>query len=405
MIRIHPLALTLALLAGNAHCQEWTRFRGPNGSGVGSSPLPAEWRGFAWTTALPGPGHSSPVLWANRLFVTGSPPDGSRQELYCLDAKTGDLLWTKAFPGHSFRKHDFNSFASGTPAVDAQRVYVAWAVPESYRVAALNHAGELLWERDLGPYNTQHGGGTSPIVLGNHLILPNDQRGESFLIALDRRTGETIWKTPRPSGSASYATPCVFRGPDQRDLVICSSEAAGISALDPADGRMVWSLSTAFDKRTVSSPFVGGGLIFGACGSGGGGNYLVAIQPPSGPSEQPALRYTLRRSAPYVPTSLVRQDLLFTWSDAGIVSALELESGAVLWQERVGGRYFASPVLADDLLFCISDRGEVPVVKASRTFEVVARNTLPEGSHATPALANGRMYLRTFGSVFCVEGR
>jgi outer membrane protein assembly factor BamB len=334
--------------------------------------------------------------------LSGVPEGASQQQIYCVDADTGTLSWTRSFPYRAFEKHRFNTFASSSPAADSERVYVCWAVPEELNLAALNHEGEVLWRRDLGPFSSQHGHGASPIVHGDLVVLGNDQLGESFLIALDRESGETVWQTPRSSARVSYATPCVFQDGSGRELLIFNSQASGISAIDPANGQVVWSFASAFDKRTVSSPFCGGGLVFGSCGSGGGGNYLVAVAAPSTEDGQPTLSYRLRRSAPYVPTSLVGSNRLFTWSDSGIVSCLRLATGEVLWQERVGGRYFGSPVRIDDRLLAVSDTGEVVIVAAQETFAILARNDLGEPSHATPAVAHGRLYLRTLSTLFCV---
>ena len=167
----------------------------------------------------------------------------------------------------------------------------------------------------------------------------------------------------------------------------------------------MWEYAEAFDKRSVSSPILAGGLLIGSCGSGGGGHYVVAVRPGDlTQNGKPELAYTIRQSAPYVPTSISLGDLLFLWSDAGILSCVHASSGAIKWQERVGGNFFGSPVCVDGRLFCISSTGEVVVVEASERFQVLARNPLGELTHTTPAVAGGRMYIHTSKHLVSIGG-
>jgi outer membrane protein assembly factor BamB len=388
--------------------QEWTRFRGPNGSGVSrAKAVPSGWtdKDVNWKTALPGPGHSSPVLWGEKVFLTAGEERGEKFHVLCLSATTGQLLWEKDFPAKRFPKHNYNTFASSSPATDAHRVYVSWNTPESVALMAFDHAGTLVWKKDLGPYKSQHGGGASPIVHEDSVILANEQDGESFLIAVEAATGKTRWQTPRKTVETAYSTPCVYSPDGGKPALIFNSEAHGISAVDPGSGTVLWEYAKAFDKRSVSSPVVAGDLIIGSCGSGGGGNFVVAVRPGDKASHrQPELAYSLKRSAAYVPTSVFVDGRLFVWSDAGIVSNLDAATGEVKWQERAGGNFFSSPVWVDGRLFCVSTRGEVVVVAAADRFEVLARNQLGEQTHSTPAVAGGRMYIHTVKHLVCVGG-
>jgi outer membrane protein assembly factor BamB len=201
-----------------------------------------------------------------------------------------------------------------------------------------------------------------------------------------------------------YSTPCVYEPKDGPPALIFTSESQGVSAIDPDKGKVLWELADVFDKRVVSSPVVAAGLIVGACGSGGGGNYLIAVRPGSS-TKKPEVAYTIRKSAPYVPTSVCVGERLFLWSDSGIVSCVQAASGEVKWQERVGGNYFSSPLWVDGRLFCVSTKGEVVVVEASDRFQVLARNPLGEVTHSTPAVAGGRMYIHTTKSLISVGGR
>ena len=394
-------------LEGSA--QEWTRFRGPNGSGISSAKtIPAKWTDadFNWKTALPGTGHSSPVVWGDRIFVTAGDDQARQVWLFCIGASDGHVLWQTGFPLTPYHHNSYNTFASASPAVDAERVYACWSSPESYRLVALTHEGEKVWDKDLGPFASQHGGGASPIVYQDKVVLANEQDGASSLIAIEAGTGKTRWQTPRRTNETAYATPCVYEPKDGPALLMFASHAHGLTAVAPDDGKVVWELAEIFDKRVVSSPLLAAGLIVGACGSGGGGNYLVAVRPgDAATGKQPAVTYTIRRSAPYVPTSVCVADRLFLWSDAGIVSCVQAATGEVKWQERVGGNYFSSPVWVDGRLFGTSTKGEGVVLEASDRFQVLARNPLGETTHSTPAVAGGRMYIHTAKHLISVGGR
>jgi outer membrane protein assembly factor BamB len=410
-----PLSLfvvaSLATGLTGAAGQEWTRFRGPNGTGQSeATTIPAHWGSgdYNWVVELPGVGHSSPVVWGQRLFVQSAEPDNSRRYVLCLDTADGSTLWQHEIASHEYPIHRFSSYASSTPAVDADHVYVAWATPEQLSLRAYDHDGNTVWNRDdLGPFPSQHGFGVSPIVAGQLVILCNQQAAPvrdqpvntSSILAFDRRSGELRWKTPRISASASYAVPCLRNPAGGPELIICNT-AQGMFALDLETGHENWSIPV-FSMRTVSSPVVVGDLVFGSTGSGGGGNYVVAVRPgPSGPKEV----YRVEQPAPYVPCPVAHGDLVFLWYDGGIVSCIDAHTGERHWRKRVGGNYFASPVRAADRIYGVSEAGDVVVLAASREYQFISRNPLGESSRSTPAIAGGRMYLRSFSKLFSLGG-
>lgn len=399
-----PLALVVLLATFGAPlgAQEWTRFRGPNGSGESETSVPAQWSdgNLLFRVELPAQGHSSPVLWGQRVFLTGAQEQGQKRLAFCLDALSGKLLWQKEFAGATYPIHRQNSFASSTPAVDAERVYLAVVSPEQYSVVALSHDGHQQWKADLGPFESQHGFGTSPIVYGELVVINNDQDGASSLVALERKTGRVRWKAPRRTVVAAYSTPCVFRPASGPEQLIFNSQAHGISSVNPQDGSTNWEIEL-FDKRSVSSPLVAGGLVFGSCGSGAGGNYLVAVRPGS----KPEVVYKFDKAAPYVPTAVAKGDLLFLWSDNGIVSCLQLADGKLVWQKRVGGTFSGSPVRAGDKLIGVSYDGEAIVLAAAREYQELGRYKLGDVCRSTPALALGRIYLRSESQLVCVGGK
>ncbi|HEV3025613.1 MAG TPA: PQQ-binding-like beta-propeller repeat protein, partial [Pirellulales bacterium] len=404
-------ALPLQPAAG----QEWTRFRGPNGTGISeATTVPTAWTedDYNWKVSLPGIGHSAPVMWGEKLFLTSALEDTGTRAVLCLNAADGSTLWEKRFKSKVHPKHLLNSFASATPAVDDQRVYVVWSTPEEYTLMALDHEGEVAWQRPLGRFWGEHSCGTSPIVFDDLVVIAADQglskgnppEAASFLVAVDRQNGEIRWKVDRRTEHVAYSTPCVYVPEGGRPQLIFNSGAHGISSIDPASGDTLWELDV-LDKRSVSSPVISGGLIFGSTGSGGGGNYVAALRPPGGPDEKPKLEYEVKESAPYVPSLLAFGPWVFLWSDAGVVSCLRAADKKKLWQERVGGTFYGSPVCVNGRLYCMNEDGEVVVLAAAEKYQLLGRNPLGEGSHSTPAVAGGRMYLRTYTHLMSIGGQ
>jgi outer membrane protein assembly factor BamB len=394
---------TLVCLVSSAHAQEWTRFRGPNGTGISlAKSVPTQWTesDYNWRVELPGIGHSSPVVWGDKVFVTSANEDTAERIVLCLSAADGHVLWKHNYSSAIHPKHLRNSFASSTPAVDQDHVYVSWTAPEEYTLMALNHDGREAWRTSLGPFVSQHSGGTSPIVFRDMVVLGNDQDGPSFLTAVGCRDGKTVWRVDRTSAVVAYSTPCVRDEGKPSAELIFNSQAHGISGIDPYTGHTNWEL-TVFNKRSVSSPVIADGLVFGTCGSGGGGNYVAAVRP----GDHPKLEYKLTDGAPYVPTLLATRGLLFMWSDKGIVSCVKVGTGKPVWQKRVGGNYSGSPVCAGDHLYCIAEDGTVVVLSATEKYDLVSRNPLGEDSRSTPAISGGRMYLRTYSHLVSIGGK
>lgn len=408
------LSLVVLLLVASPLCAEdWTRFRGPNGSGVSSATtIPGQWKesDYNWQVNLPGIGHSSPVVWQDRIYVMSADPQKGTRYLLCLAAADGKTIWQQEYAGVPHHLHRFNSYASCTPAVDEESIYVAWSDPEHTLLKAIDHDGTEKWSVDMGPWVSQHGFGTSPMLVDDLVIIgkyqenpkrpDGGQPGESFVLAVDRKTGEERWRTKRATDSTSYSVPCIRELKDGGKELICCSTAEGIFALDAKTGKQKWNLEV-FTMRTVSSPQLVGDLVIGTTGSGGGGNYVVAITP----GEKAEEVYRVKTQAPYVPTPVAKGDLLFLWFEGGIVTCVDGATGNKHWQQRVGGNYHGSPVVVGDKLYCISETGEVVVLSAGKTFQEIGRMQLGEDSRATPAISGGRMYLRTNSKLFSIGGK
>ena len=407
------LLVITAWLAAPAMAQEWTRFRGPNGTGVShATTVPATWRDddYNWKIDLPGIGHSSPVVWKDRIYVLSADPETLTRFVLCVAAADGKTLWKQEYQAVKQHLHDLNSYASCTPAVDADHVYVAWSDPEHTLLKALDHDGKEKWSVDLGAWVRQHGFGTSPMVVDDVVIITKslenskqpgaDKPGESYVLAVDRLTGKERWRTPRVTDTTSYSVPCLRQLPGGGHEIVSCSTAEGVFALDPKTGKQKWNLPV-FTMRTVSSPVLIGDLVIGSAGSGGGGNHLVAVQA----GEQPQEVFRVKTQAPYVPTAVAHGDLLFLWFEGGIVTCVDGKTGARHWQQRIGGKFHASPVVVGDKLYGVSESGEVVVLAAGKEFKEYGRMQLGDDSRSTPAISGGRMYLRTFSKLFSIGGK
>jgi outer membrane protein assembly factor BamB len=404
--------------------EAWNRFRGPNGSGIASATtIPIRWtdEDYNWKIELPAPGHSSPVVWGSRVFVTCGTPATALRTVICLDAATGRTLWKHDEPSQPHAQHRDNGYASATPAVDADGVVVTWSTPAAVMLLALDLDGRGLWRRDLGPEISLHGSGSSPILYRDLVVLSNDQEdmersparkpqgpnpaGRTFLIGIDRKTGQTRWQTDRQTFLAGYSTPCVYREGDRAELIF-SSTAHGLMGIDPATGAVNWEYGQPFLDRAVISPVVTSELVMAGHGAGLRGTRFLAVRPGSRPQgDKPSLAYAVTQAIPMVPTPLVKDGRLFLWADDGVVSCLRVATGDVVWRERVGGDFFASPIWVDHRLYCVSKTGEVVVLAAADKFEILSRVPLGEPSFATPAVADGVMYLRTRSHLFSLGGR
>lgn len=412
------IALTLMLslvLASSTTGQEWTRFRGPNGQGISDAKtIPVQWtdRDYNWRFKLPAGGHSSPVIWDKRVFVTCEDPASTGGIILALDTRTGRILWHKAYGLTPYRFQNDNSYAVATPVVDADHVYVLWQTSSETILAALDHAGQEVWRRDFAGVYSQFGPGPSPAVTDDIVVFAHEQEEnnkgyESTWIALDRGTGQTRWTTKRQNSEISYSTPCTYSPAGGGLQLIFTSEAHGITAVDPSTGSVIWEVQSALPARAISSPVIAGDLLIGTCGKGAAGKQLAAVRiVPNSNHKRAELAYTCTgRSAPYVPTPLAKDGLVYTFHDQGDVSCLQIENGEALWCERPGGKFYGSPVWVNGLLYCIDRGGQVIVLRASRKYELLAVNSLGEKSQATPAIAGGVMYLRTYSHLISIGGQ
>lgn len=394
--------------------QNWPRFRGDNGTGVSDQkgiPTTFSPGDFAWNIKLPGKGHGSPIVWGDQLFVTsasetGEQDGGEKRELYCINVTNGEIAWKKDMGFNTSHKHAKNSFASSTPCTDGEQVFVAFADEQKLILTAYSMEGELNWRRILGAFTSQHGFGVSLMVYHDLIILPKDMMGSSSIMAFEKQTGSPVWTIPRKERKTSYATPMILQREGFPDQLITVSGASGISAHVPETGEVIWT-TEEFPQRTVASPILAGGLIVASCGGGGRGSNLWAVSPDgTGDVTETHIKYQRKKELPYVPTPISYEGWLFLLNDQGLLSCVEAATGKNLWTHKAfegTTTVSSSMVCIDGKLYCIDESGNVAVVEAGPEFKLLGRSTLGDRSHATPAVAGGRLFFRTFERLMCLE--
>jgi outer membrane protein assembly factor BamB len=381
--------------------QDWPEFRGPGGQGHSSdSALPIEWsetKNVVWKSAVPGLGWSSPVVANGRVWLTSSvelPGRGNGDvslRALAFDAATGrELVNVEVFRlGRARAINPKNSFASPTPVVDGDRIFVHFGADGT---AALSAAGEIVWKVKF-PYESQHGAGGSPIVYGDLLIFSCDGSDAAFVIALDKRTGTTRWRTNRrqPADQA-YTTPLVIRV-GERDQIV-SVGAFRAAAYDPGSGREIWRVSYADGFSNVPRPVFGHGLVYIATGFQQPS--LLAVRPDgTGDVTKTHVAWTVSRGAPLTPSPILVGDELYIVNDNGIASCLDAASGTTRWQMRLGGSYSASPIFAGGRLYFPSENGTTTVIVPGREFRRAATNTLQGALLASFAASGGSLFVRS----------
>ncbi len=412
------LAAVLSLLPSDSGLAEeaaptkaWNRFRGANGvASIEHCNVPLPWGDEAvrWQIELPGKGNSSPIVQGGRVFLMSADANSAERYVLAYDLKTGQELWREAFASQPHHLHARSSYASCTPCANDKAVFVAWATPENATLKAFDVTnGAELWTKNLGSYISQHGFGASPVLFGDKLILFNSQQaqelppgaapGQSRVHCFDAATGEPIWETPCKTTRACYGAPISFQDGSGKEALLFCNTGDGMFALDLETGQPLWNRSV-LSKRSVSSPLIVGDLAFCSEGSGGGGNILFAVSL----KEHHELQFQVERAAPYVPSPVARGNLLFLWSDNGIVTCLKLPNNEVAWTERIGGNVSSSPVIAGDKLIGISEDGTLTVLAASTEFREFGSIRLGDTVRATPLLNQDYILVRTDSKLICV---
>ncbi len=467
---INRIGLTVlaAALAAGARASDWPQFRGPGGSGrpAVERPLPAELgpdTNVVWKTALP-PGHSSPVLAGDRVYLTGV--RGKRLVTLALDRATGRLLWEREAPARTLEKvHRIGSHAQPTPAADGARVVSFFG---SAGLFCYDRDGKPLWQVPLGPFHNDFGAGSSPVIVGDRVVLCQDHDEDSFLLALDKRTGKTLWKTDRSEFLRGFCTPVVWEAAGKKQIVVAGT--LRVAGYDLETGKEVWTVR-GIARTICATPVVGedGRLYVSGWAAGGdvgspipvepfeaalkerdknhsgtlerseldghpfgerftqvdtngdgsisraeyerfrglfrkGRNAVLAIKPGGrGDVTATHVAWMNRRQVPFCASPLYYGGLVYTVKDGGLLACLDPRDGKPLKFERLpsGGSYYSSPVAGDGKLYLVNQDGRLAVVRAGRDWKVLSRSDLGESVYATPAIADGRIYLRTTGHLYC----
>lgn len=389
----------------------WPEFRGPAGDGhARGAKLPLTWsetENVTWKTAIHGKGWSSPVIWGEQIWMTTATPKGHEMFALCVDRASGKIvhdikLWDVENPDWL---PEMNSYASCTPAIEAGRVYVHFG---SYGTACLDTAtSKILWQRRDLPCNHHRGPASSPILYGDLVILTFDGFDVQYLVALDKQTGQTVWKTDRnlkynsDNGDTkkAFSTPTVF-SIDGRDQLISPSAAATV-AYDPRTGQEIWRVYSG-GMNAAARPLYGNGLIYANSAAGGFRTFAVR---PDGEGDVTATHVVWKflRTAPKRPSPLLVDSLMFLVNDDGIAACVDAREGAGIWTHRLGGKYSASPLYNQGRVYFFDEDGETRVIEASGEFKLLATNKLDAGCMASPAVAGDALFVRTKTHLYRIE--
>lgn len=424
------LAVSWWLSSATRAADNWPQFRGPAASGVSSySGLPDTWNAtdrVAWKTPVPGRGWSSPIVWGNRIFVTTAIKEGGELEpvkkglylggnrpapkevhrfaVYCLDLDTGEIAWAKevhrGVPQHGH--HLKNSLASETPVSDGERVY---AYIGNVGLFCLDFQGELLWSKRWDSVPTRFGWGTaaSPVLHGDRLYVVNDNDRESFLVALDKKTGEQVWRVERDEKS-NWATPFVWENEKRTEIV---TPGTGKIRSYGLDGRPLWELG-GMSVITIPTPFAGHGLLYVTSGyvrdqrkplfairPGASGDISLAEDQ----TESESIAWCQKQAGPYNPSPILYGDYVYVLYDMGLLACYDAKTGEEVYGRRrigPGARAFtSSPWAYDGKIFCLSEDGDTFVIRAGPEFELLGTNGLGELCMATPAIVRDGLIIRT----------
>jgi len=386
-----------------AQFQNWPCWRGPNGDGTSlETDIPTRWdseTNVLWKIPIPGIGHSSPIVWGDRLFIVTAIPETQEKILlsYNIDGK---LLWQKTVLKSTFEnKHHDNSFASGTPATDGNLIYVSFLDGEDVFVAAFDFDGEQRWAQRPGTFSSPHGYSCSPVLVDNKVIINGNSLGDSFIVALNKADGKIIWKIPQNKPAHSFSTPIIREINGKKQMIFGGNMA--ITSYNPDDGSRYWFVDGP-SEDFCSSPVYNKKSNLFLISSAWPKRSLLAIKPDgSGDVTDSHVVWQTQKGAYYVPSPVCTEDYLFTTMTNGQVHCIEVSTGNILWVENLGKQY-ASSVLVNGLVYMPNDDGVITVIKPGRTFEYVSKNSIGERMNASPAISHGRIYIRGEKHLFCI---
>jgi outer membrane protein assembly factor BamB len=398
----------------------WPQFRGPSGDGQATArELPLKWsetENVVWRTAIHDRGWSSPVIYGNQIWLTSATPDGRQLYAICIDRTTGRIVrdWKLFDVAQPQYVHPFNTHASPTPVIEQGRVYITFGAPGTACIDTKTF--KVVWERRDIECNHFRGAGSSPIIFRDLLIMHFDGSDQQFVIALDKRTGKTVWQTKRsidfqdldkngkPAAEGdmrkAFSTPHVVQINGRWELISLGAKAA--YSYDPFTGKELWRVEERAQHSASTRPVIGHGMIFFPTGFSAGQLFAVRTGG-TGLITDTHVAWKVKRGVSNKPSILLIDDLIYMIGDTGIASCVEAKTGALVWQQRIGGEYSASPVYADGKIWLFSEEGKTTVLRPGRTFELLAENQLADGFLASPAVAGKAFFLRTRTHLYRIE--
>ena len=385
--------------------EEWPGWRGPRGDGTSSETnVPTKWSGsdnIAWKTPLPGLGHSSPIIWGDRIFLTTALAETQDRILLCLDRKTGKILWRQTVIHAPLEtKQPENSYASSTPVTDGEKVYAAFLDGKDVVVAAYDLCGQRKWIARPGQFDSHWGFCHSPILLNGMVLIACCGRTSGFIAALDRRDGKEIWRVVPRHFVQAFSSPLVRRMAGREQMIVPTNSA--VTSYDPKDGTALWTSNGPSTEFVATPVFCDkAGLLL--CSSSWPARILVAIKPDGeGNVTKQKVVWQTKEGAPYVPSPIAVGEYFLTSSAKEELYCYEAASGKIAWKQENVGLHHASPVSADGLVYFLNDDGVTHVVDAGPKFKLVAKNELGEKTYASPAICRGQIFLRSFSSLYCI---
>jgi len=408
MRRTIMLILALLLPPALALAEDWPQFRGPTGQGISEAKnLPTKWsatENVVWKKEIPGQGWSSPVLMSGKIYMTTAMLDNGNPislRALCVDAASGNILWDKEVfhrPAVPSIKHEKNSFASPTPIVTADRLYVHFG---HLGTAALDLEGNVVWTQTKLSFFSVHGNAGSPILLNDLLIFSCDGARNPTIAALDAKTGQIKWQTPRNAQSRSpfsFSTPLAIELEGKTQII---SPASGmVGAYDPSDGHEIWRVLYGMGYSVVPRPIYTNGLLLLSSGFDSAVVYAIDPRGAKGDVTNTNVRWKERRGAPCTPSIVAVGNEAYWVSDNGVAVCADIESGKIHWSHRLGGNFSASPVAAEGRIYFQNESGVGFVVKAEKTFELISENDLGERSLASYCVMDGGIFIRTEGHLW-----
>ena len=405
--------LLLSLLSPASTVADWPQFRGPDGQGHSDAKgIPVEWsegKNVKWKMPVPGQGFSSPVISEGQIWMTSSEMEGKSLHAICLDLATGKLLHNIEVitTDDAGPRHRLNGYASPTPVLDEKYVYVHFG-PRG--TVCLNRNGKIIWKNTGFKYNVIQGGASSPILHGDLLLLTCDGIDFQFIVALEKETGKVRWKQPRAHLEAaakkrsiakmSYSTPLI-QSINGKNQLVCSG-ADHVAAYDLRTGRELWWMP--YDGFSIVGRPSYGNSLFYVVGSIRQDHFCVyAVRPGDGQLKPDEIVWKYSKSVPHVPSPLLVGREIYFVHDGGVATCLDALTGQPLWQERLGGNHDASPIEIRNRLYFLNREGKATVLTAGRKFDVLATNQLEGTFKASPAVADGALFLRNESHLYRIE--